>query len=105
MSGKWHYLLHGMLITLQSIAPPRAMGMSFAIVGHANKFSGTHTTDYTVFEIRAINFGNDLATINCLVISSAEFPIMVSIEPLPNSQFPNPTKDIVSHSLRLDKNS
>lgn len=79
MIGKWHYLLHRMLITLQFIAPPRAMGMSFAIVGHANKFSGTHTTDHTVFAIRAINFGNDLATINCLVISSAEFPIMVSI--------------------------
>lgn len=75
-----------MLITLQSIAPPQGMGMSFATVGHANKFSGAHITDHI-----AINFGNDLATTNCLVISSGKFPIMVFILPLPNSQFPNPT--------------
>ena len=59
--------------------------MSFAMAGHAKKLSGTHIIDYTVFAIRIINFGNDLATINCLVISSAEYLTMVFISPLPNT--------------------
>lgn len=60
------------------------------MAAHAKKFSGTHITDYTDFAIRIINFGNDLATINCPVISSAEYLTMVFISPLPNSEFPNP---------------
>ena len=78
--------------------------MSFATEGHAKKFSSAHTTDPIDFAIRAINFGNDLATINCLVISSAEFLIMVFISPLPNSQFPNPMNGYpASLGLKLDK--
>lgn len=77
--------------------------MSFAAIGHAKKFSGTHTTDLIYFAVRAISFGNDLATINRLVIS-AEFLTMVFISPLPNSQFPNPMNgSSVSLDLKLDK--
>lgn len=78
--------------------------MSFAMAEHAKKSSGTHIIDYTDFTIRIINFGNDLATINCLVISSAEYLTMVFISPLPNSEFPNPINGYsASLGLKLDK--
>ena len=103
-SRNWHCLLPRLLITLQFMVPPRATGMSFAMAGHANKLSGTHIIDYTVFAIRNINFGNDLATINCLVISSAEYLKTVFISPPPNSQFPNPINGYsASLGLKLDK--
>lgn len=99
-----HCLLPTVLITLQSTAPPWATIMSFTTVGHAKKFLGAHTTDHTVFANRAINFENDLATTNCLIISLAEFPVMVFISPQPNSQFPNPTNVyFVLHGIKWDK--
>lgn len=48
------------------MALPQAMGMSFPTEALAKIFSGTHTTDHTVFAIRAIDFGNNLATTSCL---------------------------------------
>lgn len=78
--------------------------MSFVTAGHAKKSSGSYTTAYTVFAIRANNFGNDLATKNCLAVSSTKFLIMVFNSPLLNSQFPNPTNGYsFSYGLKLDK--
>lgn len=81
--------------------------MGLAKVGHTTQGSGAPTTDHihfattnhTDFAIRTINFGNDLATINCLVISSA-VSYNAFISPLPNAQFPNP-KNVYSILLVL----